>query len=142
MDPSLKRFGTSLGGEVPSLETFLRRSMRMVDKGKNWLKEILDDATSRIDALPDWAISPDVRKILRPSKPAKRDENISMRERSGKVNSDKMMVGFLYELMRDHLPVGTVERLIRNNAVEGCDEFNFSNGWLAEIAKDMAKRIQ
>lgn len=116
---------------------------------KNWLKEILEDATQRIEQMPDWALSPDykatIKKLTGQSPTTKNTEqhaNKTMRDRSGKVNSDVKMVGFLYELMRDYVPVGQVERLVRNNTHENCDSFSFTNGWLAEIAKDMAGRLQ
>ena len=65
------------------------------------------------------------------------EQNDRLRTDSGKINSSDPLVSFLYELMRDHLPVGTVERLIRNNS----GEVKFTNGWLAQIALDQARRL-
>src|SRR5688572_22012508 len=40
--------------------------------------------------------------------------NEALRERSGKVDvHDDRLTSFLYDLVRDHLPPGTVERLVR-----------------------------
>jgi len=59
-------------------------------------------------------------------------------ERSGKVTSDDPLVGFLYLLMRDEVPVGTVARCAR----ELTTPMTFTNGWLAEYAKDIAGRLR
>ena len=69
----------------------------------------------------------------------KPDENDLMRERSGQVNIDSRLVSFLYSLMRDHVQPGDVESLVR----EACIESNvqYTNGWLAKYAEDIAKRL-
>lgn len=41
-------------------------------------------------------------------------KNIAMRERSGSINSNSKLVSFLYLLMRDHLPAGVIEEIIRD----------------------------
>lgn len=66
-------------------------------------------------------------------------ENHDLRKRSGEVNSDSKVVSFLYELLRDHLPAATVEELVRNSSVE---RVHYTNGWLAQYAKDLAIRLQ
>lgn len=68
------------------------------------------------------------------------DENARMREASGTVVDEDPLVSFLYELMRDHLPVGTVEALVRNCPPD--QEILFTNGWLAQIAMDQAERLR
>jgi hypothetical protein len=69
------------------------------------------------------------------------DENKSMRARSGEVNDRRFLVGFLYVLARDELPVGRIEELYdRFRPTEGV-ECMFTNGWLANWAKDMADRL-
>jgi hypothetical protein len=59
-------------------------------------------------------------------------------ERSGQVASDDPLVGFLYLLMRDSVPVGMVAKLAR----ELKPPMTFTNGWLAEYAKDVAGRLR
>lgn len=70
-------------------------------------------------------------------------ENKRLREASGEVNSDDPLVDVLYTLMRDHLPAGEVEKLVRDVthpliAKKRC----YTNGWLALYAKDLAERIR
>jgi len=60
-------------------------------------------------------------------------------ERSGKVFAATPLVSFLYDLMRDHLPPGTVERLVREAESPGTT--TYTNGWLAMYAKDVADRL-
>lgn len=49
--------------------------------------------------------------------------------------------GFLYDLMRDYLPVGVVERLVQNNEREDGTSFVFTNPHLAEYAKELRERL-
>lgn len=67
-------------------------------------------------------------------------DNDRLREVSGSINSNDKLVGFLYDLMRDHMPVGEIESIIREN--ETNKELCFSNGFLAKIALDMAERLK
>jgi hypothetical protein len=62
-----------------------------------------------------------------------------IRERSGKVESDDPLVSFLYQLMRDHLALGIVESLMADAERQPS---LFTNGWLANYAKDMAERLR
>jgi hypothetical protein len=66
-------------------------------------------------------------------------QNKNLRERSGSVDSEDKLVSFLYELMRDHLPTGTVEEIVRNS---DADSTQFTNGFLAKYAEDLAKRLK
>ena len=66
--------------------------------------------------------------------------NAALRKRSGTVAYDDKLTSFLYELMRDHLPPGVVEELVRD-AELGTPTVVFSNGWLATYAHDLAKRL-
>lgn len=70
------------------------------------------------------------------------NENELMRDRAGKVDSNDKLVAFLYDLMRDYLPVGEVEKIIRENNVKDITSYQFTNGHLANIAKDMAERLK
>ena len=68
------------------------------------------------------------------------DKNVAMRERSGTVQINSRLVSFLYELMRDHLPPGVIEEIVR--ASEGESDVVYTNGWLAQYAQDIANRLK
>jgi hypothetical protein len=53
--------------------------------------------------------------------------------------STSKVVSFLYELIRDHLPAGVVEKIVRNSMAE--EETVYCNGYLAEYAKEIASRL-
>lgn len=59
---------------------------------------------------------------------------------SGKFKSSDKVVAFLYELMRDELTPGQVEKLIRNSEDSG--ETYYTNGYLAKYADYLAKRLK
>jgi hypothetical protein len=66
---------------------------------------------------------------------------MDIRQRSGKVNGHNILVEFLYILMRDHVVPGTIESILKD-LEKHCDlEKEFSNGWLANYAKDIASRL-
>jgi hypothetical protein len=67
------------------------------------------------------------------------DHNKSLRIRSGEVNVHSKLTSFLYDLIRDHLPAGTVESLVRE-AQE--PDVQYTNGWLAKYAEDLALRLE
>lgn len=50
------------------------------------------------------------------------------------------LVSFLYELMRDHVPIGIIEGVVKTSLHKG--ETEFCNGWLAQYAQDVAKRLR
>lgn len=64
----------------------------------------------------------------------------AMRERSGMVSSDDSLVSLLYELMRDYVPPGTIEGIMASCKTD--TETVFTNGWLANYAKDLANRLR
>jgi len=66
-----------------------------------------------------------------------------LRSLTGKITSTDPLVDFFYLLMRDELPAGKVERLVRDsiNPV-GKEETVFTNGWLAQYAKNLADLIR
>ena len=66
-------------------------------------------------------------------------ETPQLRQRSGNVVSTDPLVSFLYDLMRDHLPAGVVERLVRESPHR---IVQYTNGYLANYAVDLAKRLQ
>lgn len=62
-----------------------------------------------------------------------------LKEASGSVTSNDPMVGFLYDLMRDYIRPGDIERAVENNLYR--DTCTFSNGWLAKYAEDIVKTL-
>lgn len=68
-----------------------------------------------------------------------KSETDSLRERSGTVKINSKLVSFLYELMRDHLPTGKVEELVR---ASNDPDVTYTNGWLALYAQDLANRLK
>jgi hypothetical protein len=69
----------------------------------------------------------------------RKQETDTLRERSGHIEMDSKLVAFLYELMRDHLPPGVVERLVQDSQISEC---LYTNGWLAKYAEDLANRLK
>lgn len=70
-----------------------------------------------------------------------------MRKRSGEFNSPSLLVGFLYLLMRDHVTPGHIEYMMIQLAKEGWHnapkkDMQFTNGWVAQYAQDVADRLQ
>lgn len=61
-------------------------------------------------------------------------------ERSGEGTSEDPLVAFLYDLMRDHIPPGKIEGILRNCLPAQLT--SFSNGYLALYAQDVATRIR
>lgn len=68
------------------------------------------------------------------------EKNDALRERSGTIKINNRLVSFLYDLMRDHLPPGKVEALIRE--AEDEPDIVYTNGWLALYAEDLANRLK
>jgi len=64
-----------------------------------------------------------------------------LRIRSGRVESDNKFVAFVYELLRDKVPATDIEECVLNSTGPGTDNFQFTNGYLAEYAKDVVKRL-
>jgi hypothetical protein len=66
-------------------------------------------------------------------------ENQRLQAKSGNVSKTDPLIGFFYDLMRDHLPPGDVEQLVQNQSSK---ETQFTNGWLANYAEDLASRLR
>jgi len=66
-----------------------------------------------------------------------------IRSRSGNISDKDKLVGFLYILMRDHLSCGKVQEIINDYLMESDKNcrMDFSNGWLAKYAQDIARRL-
>ena len=71
--------------------------------------------------------------------PAADEQEKALRKRSGEVDSDDPLVIFLYLLLRDKLTAGEVASLLRDTFTPGGSQF--SNGYLANYAKDTAARF-
>jgi hypothetical protein len=63
-----------------------------------------------------------------------------LRERSGKVDGDDLLQAFLYRLMRDEVVPGAIEGILLDVTKE--TEFQYTNGYLAQYAKDVADRLR
>ncbi len=55
--------------------------------------------------------------------------------------SSSPLVSFLYQLMRDELVVGEVQRLVNESVLAKGDEVVFTNGPLADIAEHFAREL-
>lgn len=78
----------------------------------------------------------------KPSRPPRHPmTNQKYRERTGSEDSYSLLVSFLYTLIRDEVPPGVIERIMIE--VEKCDgkTVQFTNGFLARYAKDIAERL-
>ena len=53
----------------------------------------------------------------------------------------KNLVAFFYELVRDRLPLGVVEQLVRNCEMDPEKPVIFTNGNLARYAQECVKRL-
>lgn len=67
--------------------------------------------------------------------------NEELRQRSGEFNSDDPITSFLYTLMRDHCIPGIIEGIVRE-LEDSNGTAVFTNGWMAQYAEDLAKRIR
>ena len=70
---------------------------------------------------------------------SKKDKIDYLREQSGHVTIDSHLVSFLYELIRDHLPAGVVEKIVQES--EYNSNIIYTNGWLAKYAENLANRL-
>lgn len=56
-----------------------------------------------------------------------------------KTNSG--MVAFLYELLRDHVTLGVVEKIVREQEESDWATYMLSNEYLAQYCEDLVSRI-
>lgn len=68
------------------------------------------------------------------------EDDIKLRTDSGNITINSRLVSFLYELMRDHLPPGKVEEIIRSSEKES--NVSYTNGWVAKYAENLANRLK
>lgn len=64
----------------------------------------------------------------------------SQREEKLFISNDKL-TSFLYELMRDHMPCGIVEKLVQTSQSDG-ESVEYTNGYLAQYAQNLAKKLR
>ena len=67
------------------------------------------------------------------------DMNEDITQTSGNITSDDPLVSFLYELIRDHLPAGEVQRIVNNS--QATRPTLFCNGWLVKYAEYLAAKL-
>jgi hypothetical protein len=77
----------------------------------------------------------------RSSSEREKEINKDLRMASGSVDSDDKLVCFLYLLLGDKLPAGQIEVLVRDAEIWARNT-EYSNGWLAEYAKNIAQRLR
>lgn len=67
------------------------------------------------------------------------EDSLAMRARTGRVDDERDLVGFLYLLGRDHVPLGAIEEAATQ--VVGKGTHQMTNGHLARWAQDLADRL-
>lgn len=67
------------------------------------------------------------------------EELEDLRNESGRFETTDKLTAFLYDLMRDHLPPGTVAELVHNSRGE---KFQLTNGWLGTYAEYLARKLR
>ena len=73
------------------------------------------------------------------NKETSQKRNDKLREVSGNIVFNDALTSFLYELIRDHLPAGVVEEIVRNSVNN--TEVLFTNGWLAKYSNNLAEEL-
>lgn len=68
------------------------------------------------------------------------DKIATLRERSGTVRINSKLVSFLYQLIRDHVPPGEIEKIVQES--EDNPDVTYTNGWLARYAEDLSNRLK
>lgn len=69
------------------------------------------------------------------------DPNQEMHLRSGAIHNADPLVGLLYDLLRDHIQPGDLEKLVRNACTHADKIMVYSNGWLVRYAEDIVERL-
>ena len=68
--------------------------------------------------------------------------NDTLREASGGITDKRDLVSFLYELMRDEIPAGTIQRaLVNSRRQPGTAAWVFCNGFVAQYAQYVADQL-
>jgi predicted ATPase len=66
--------------------------------------------------------------------------DLDLIDRSGHVEYNSKLVGFLYDLLKEHVSPGALEQLVRTAEAKSPSVI-YSNGWLAQYAHDLALRL-
>lgn len=69
----------------------------------------------------------------------KKSNHENLKIRSGNFSSHNKLTSFLYELMRDHVLPGDIEKIMNSCSQQEC---HYTNGWLAQYAEDIALRLE
>ena len=75
--------------------------------------------------------------------------NLGPVERSGRFTTNSNLVAFVYELLRDHVLPGDMQKIVDDSDVHPNREMTYdtgptwqlSNGWLARYARDIVRRL-
>ena len=66
-------------------------------------------------------------------------------KRNGRVFTDSQLISFLYELLRDHVSPGVLEKIVQDGEANAERYWEIahalSNGWIAGYAEDIAARL-
>lgn len=60
-------------------------------------------------------------------------------EASGCFSTNDKLISFLYEIMRDHVPPGVVQKIVLNSQETPA---SLTNGWLAQYAAYLADSLR
>lgn len=69
-------------------------------------------------------------------------KNAKIKKDSGSVKLSGTIASLLYELMRDHVPPGIIEEVVRHVEAEGAEDIQCCNGWLGLYANYLALRLE
>lgn len=72
----------------------------------------------------------------------KEEKRKALRSASCSVDSNDKLVDVLYTLMRDHIAVGVLEGLVQDAEKSPEEIRQYSNGWLANYAKNLSDRLK
>lgn len=76
-----------------------------------------------------------------PTNAQNREFNDRQRRASGTFSCADPQVSFLYQLLRDHVTPGVMERIVREVELEP-QPITYTNGWLAKYADHLAARLR
>jgi hypothetical protein len=65
-----------------------------------------------------------------------------LRAESGTVTYTDPLTSFFYQLLRDHMTAGDVEKIVSDIVQEAGKDVTFTNGWLAKYANNLADTLR
>lgn len=108
---------------------------------KNLFNDILEDRDLSFRFEPElYTISAIIKQIEDINTYEEHPSTTRIRKVSGTITSEDNFVKFLYILLRDYVHPGDIETILRDFNYK--EEAIFSNGWLAEYAKDIVDRLK